>query len=147
MLDKDLAELYVEKTSRLNEQVNRNKKRFPDDFMFQLNKDEFENLISQNATSSWGGTRKLPLAFTENGVAMLSGVLNSNRAIEVNIQIMRTFTLLRRLIDTHSEVARKISQLERKYDHHDFQIQKLFDKIKDIPKIQEKHFKIKGFKK
>lgn len=148
MLDKDLAELYGVKTGRLNEQVNRNKKRFPGDFMFQLNKEEYENLKSQNATSSWGGTRKLPFAFTENGVAMLSGALNSDKAIEVNIQIMRTFTMIRRLIDTHREVAQKISQLERKYEHHDFQIQRLFDKIKEIPlSRKEKIPKVKGFLK
>jgi hypothetical protein len=117
--------------------------------MFQLNKNEFKLLMSQNATSSWGGTRKPPLAFTENGVAMLSGVLNSTRAIEVNIQIMRTFTTLRRLIDTHKEVAQKILQLERKYEQHDFQIQKLFDKVRDIPLLSEemRPSKIQGFAK
>lgn len=81
MLDRDLAELYQVETRILNQQVKRNIKRFPDDFMFQLSKEEFENLISQNVTSSWGGVRKAPLAFTEQGLAMLSGVLNSDRAI------------------------------------------------------------------
>jgi len=151
MLDKDLAGLYGVQTKRLNEQVKRNIKRFPDDFMFQLSLEETESLRSQFATlKDIGGRGKhskyLPFAFTENGVAMLSGVLNSDRAIEVNIQIMRTFTMIRRLIDTHKEVAQKISQLERKYEHHDFQIQKLFDKVREIPILrEERSAKIKGF--
>ena len=91
MLDDDLAELYQVQTRRLNEQVKRNIDRFPDDFMFQLDEKEWENLKSQNATSSWGGRRKKPYAFTEHGVLMLSSVLNSDRAIQVNIQIMRIY--------------------------------------------------------
>lgn len=98
MLDFDLAELYHVETRRLNEAVKRNIKRFPDDFMFQLNGDEWKNLISQIATSSWGGTRKLPYAFTEQGLAMLSGILNSDIAIQVNISIMRAFVYVRQLI-------------------------------------------------
>ena len=104
-------------------------------------------MVSQNVIPSrkqLGG--HLPYAFTENGVAMLSSVLKSKRAIEVNIQIMRTFTMLRRLIDTNKEIAQKISQLERKYEHHDFQIQKLFDKVREIPLLrEEKTTKVKGF--
>ena len=96
MLDRDLAELYDVETCRLNEQVKRNIDRFPADFMFQLSQKEFENLKSQIATSSWGGRRKLPYAFTEQG-AMLSGVLHSDRAIKVNIQIMRVFTRMRNI--------------------------------------------------
>jgi len=92
MLDEDLAELYGVTTGNLNKAVNRNATRFPDDFMFQVTKEEFDNLIFQFGTSSWGGRRKLPNAFTEQGVAMLSGVLHSERAITVNIQIMRVFT-------------------------------------------------------
>ena len=102
MLDKDLAELYHVTTGNLNKAVKRNIKRFPSDFMFQLNKTEFEqlknDLIFQNGISSWGGTRKLPYAFTEQGLAMLSGVLNSDIAIEVNISIMRAFVSLRRVV-------------------------------------------------
>lgn len=98
MLDFDLAELYHVETRRLNEAVKRNIKRFPDDFMFQLNGDEWKNLISQIATSSWGGTRKLPYAFTEQGLAMLSGILNSDIAIQVNISIMCAFVYVRQLI-------------------------------------------------
>lgn len=95
MLDKDLAELYGVTTGNLNKAVKRNIKRFPEDFMFQLTKEEFDNLKFQFGTSSWGGTRSLPYAFTEQGVAMLSGILNSERAISVNIQIMRIFTKIR----------------------------------------------------
>lgn len=116
MLDRDLAELYGVKTKVLNQAVKRNIKRFPADFMFKLDKDEFRNLKSQIVTSSWGGTRVEPLAFTEQGVAMLSSVLNSNRAIEVNIQIIRTFTKLRELLATNEELQRKITQMEQRYD-------------------------------
>ena len=97
MLDTDLAELYGVETKVLNQSVKRNSKRFPEDFMFQLSTPEFEILKSQFVTSSWGGARKLPFAFTEQGVAMLSGILNSDRAITVNIQIMRIFTNMRKL--------------------------------------------------
>ena len=95
MLDRDLAELYGVETRRLNEQVKRNIERFPEDFMFQLTQNEFDNLKSQFATSSWGGVRKLPYAFTEQGVAMLSGVLKSSTAVEANIRIMRAFVSMR----------------------------------------------------
>lgn len=111
MLDKDLAELYQVTTGNLNKAVKRNLKRFPPDFMFQLTKEEFEelrgNLIFQNGTSSWGGTRKLPFAFTEQGLAMLSGVLNSDIAIYVNIAIMRAFVAIRQglpTVNTHQEL-------------------------------------------
>ena len=98
MLDKDLASLYGVSTGNLNKAVKRNLKRFPDDFMFRLTDNELENLKFQFGTSSWGGTRSLPFAFTEQGVAMLSGVLNSDRAILVNIQIMRIFTKVREML-------------------------------------------------
>src|SRR5688572_27376038 len=94
-LDEDLAQLYDVETRRLNEQVKRNPERFPEDFAFQLTSNEFENLMSQNATSSWGGRRKLPYAFTELGIAMLSSVLKSQKAIQANIAIMRVFTYAR----------------------------------------------------
>ena len=116
MLDKDLAILYGVQTGRLNEQVSRNKERFPPDFMFQLTPQEFRNLISQNATSRWGGRRKLPLAFTEQGVAMLSSVLKSRQAIVVNVHIMRAFVHLRRAGFTYASLKRKIDELENKYD-------------------------------
>jgi hypothetical protein len=98
MIDRDLSEMYGVETRRLNEQVKRNMKRFPQDFMFQLTSEEFENLKSQFATSRWGGTRKLPYVFTELGVAMLSSVLNSETAIEINMNIMRAFITLRQLV-------------------------------------------------
>lgn len=122
MLDKDLAELYEVPTKRLNEQVKRNFKRFPSDFMFQLTRGEFKNLKSHFATSSWGGVRKLPLVFTEQGVAMLSSVLNSERAIEVNIRIVRTFIKLREILLTHSELREKIELLEKEHNGKFFKI-------------------------
>lgn len=107
ILDKDLAELYEVTTSNLNKAVKRNLDRFPDDFMFQLNQYEFD-LIFQNGTSSWGGTRKLPYAFTEHGVAMLAGLLNSIKAIEVNIQIVRAFVTLRQFASGYAELNQKL---------------------------------------
>ncbi len=112
MLDSDLAELYQIATMRLNEQVRRNEDRFPSDFMFQLTKKELENLKSQIAISSWGGRRKLPYAFTELGVAMLSSVLRSDRAVQMNIYIMRAFVKLREIMATNKEIAGKIEELE-----------------------------------
>jgi hypothetical protein len=104
MIDEDLASMYRVETKRLNEQVKRNSKRFPRDFMFTLTQKEFDNLKSQNATSSWGGRRKLPTAFTEQGVAMLSSILNSDTAIEVNIRIIRVFTKLRAYAFTQNKI-------------------------------------------
>ncbi len=118
MLDRDLADLYGVETRRLNEQVKRNIKRFPEDFMFQLTKEEFENLKSQFATSRWGGVRKLPYAFTENGVAMLSGVLSSDRAIEVNVQIMRTFTYLKTEALENKDLKILLRKIERRLDNY-----------------------------
>jgi phage regulator Rha-like protein len=119
MLDSDLAKLYGVAPKRLNEQVKRNKKRFPRDFMFQLTKEEDESLRSQFATlkSGRGKHRKYrPYVFTEQGVAMLSSVLNSERAIQVNIEIMRTFTKLRTMLAEHKDLKRKLTALEKKYD-------------------------------
>lgn len=113
MLDYDLAELYGIETRILNQAVKRNIKRFPPDFMFQLNKEEWKNLKSQIVISSWGGTRKLPFAFTEQGLAMLSGVLNSDTAIEVNIAIMRTFVAVRRLVSTTALPASPAERIEK----------------------------------
>ncbi|MGR3177665.1 MAG: ORF6N domain-containing protein [Candidatus Anammoxibacter sp.] len=115
-----------------------NIERFPDDFMFQLNRDEFNNLRSQIGTSSWGGIRYLPYAFTELGVAMLSSVLRSKEAIQVNIQIMRTFTMFREMISTHKDLQRKIEAMERKYDG---QFKIVFSAIK---KLLEQPVKAKG---
>ena len=117
MLDADLAVLYGVETKALNQAVRRNMERFPDDFMFQLTSDEMENLRSQTVTaSSWGGRRTRPYAFTEQGVAMLSSVLKSPRAIQVNIEIMRAFVRLRQMITSNADLARKLNALERKYD-------------------------------
>ncbi|MCX6721474.1 MAG: ORF6N domain-containing protein [Candidatus Staskawiczbacteria bacterium] len=124
MLGKDLADLYGVPTKSLNLAVRRNQKRFPEDFMFQLNKTEFKNLRLQIETSSWGGTRYEPLVFTEQGVAMLASVLNSNRAINVNIQIIRTFVKIRELLATNEALQRKMMEMEKKYDD---KIKKIFD--------------------
>lgn len=136
MLDRDLADLYNVETRVFIQAVKRNIDRFPEDFMFQLNKKEFQNLISQIVTSSWGGTRKLPYAFTEQGVAMLSSVLNSDRAIQVNIQIIRVYTKMRQFLATHKDILLKIEQLERKTDSHDEKINLIFDYIKQL--VQKK---------
>ncbi|MBI4768230.1 MAG: ORF6N domain-containing protein [Deltaproteobacteria bacterium] len=116
MLDRDLSVLYGVTTGNLNKAVRRNWDRFPDDFLFQLTNQEVKDLIFQFGTSRWGGTRKLPYAFTENGVAMLSSILNSKRAIQVNIQIMRTFTRLREMMISHKDLARRLDNLEKKSD-------------------------------
>ncbi len=131
MLDADLAELYGVSVGRLNEAVKRNRNRFPDDFMFQLTKKEFEDLKSQVAISSsgWGGRRHPPYAFTEQGVAMLSSVLRSKRAIRVNIEIMRAFVRLRQILASHKELARKLDELEKNYDA---QFKVVFDAIRQL---------------
>jgi hypothetical protein len=129
MLDSDLAELYGVETKVLNQAVKRNLIRFPLDFMFQLDKDEFDSLRSQIVTSKRGGQRYLPYVFTEHGILMLSSVLNSEKAVQVNIQIMRTFTRLRRMLSTHEELKIKIESMEKKYDA---QFRVVFDAIKEI---------------
>ena len=113
MPDKDLAELYGVETKRLKEQVRRNIERFPQDFMFELTKDEIKNLRSQFATSSWGGARYLPMAFSEHGVLMLSSVLNSERAIQVNIQVVRTFTKLREALLDNKDLRKELEELKQ----------------------------------
>jgi hypothetical protein len=132
MLDQDLADLYDVPTKRLNEQVKRNINRFPSDFMFQLTSEEVEILKSQFATSSWGGRRVPPYAFTEHGVLILSSVLNSQRAISVNIQIMRIYTKMRELLMANQEILLKLEQLERKVDAHDHDIQLIFQCLKQL---------------
>lgn len=126
MFDRDLAKLYGVATKVFNQAVKRNIKRFPSDFMFQLSKDDFKNWRSQIVTSSWGGLRYAPYAFTEQGVAMLASVLNSDRAINVNIQIIRTFVKIRELMATNELLQRKIMELEKKYGSHDDKIKKIF---------------------
>ncbi|MBI4847750.1 MAG: ORF6N domain-containing protein [Nitrospirae bacterium] len=144
MLDKDLAALYGVETKMLNRAIKRNIDRFPEDFMLQLTKDELENLRYHFGTSSWGGQRYLPYAFTENGVAMLSSVLNSKRAIQVNIQIMRTFTKIRSMLASNAALARKMKSLENKYDE---QFKVVFDAIRQLMVPSEKKKKEIGFKR
>ena len=132
MLDRELAKLYGVGTRDLNKAVKRNLQRFPEDFMFQLTEEEAKNLMFQFGTSSWGGTRKSPFVFTEQGVAMLSSVLKSKRAIYVNIAIMRAFVKLREVLLTHKELAQKLEGLERKYQLHETDIQVIFEAIKKL---------------
>ena len=132
MIDEDLAEMYKVETRRLNEQVKRNIKRFPKDFMFALTQKEFDNLKSQNATSSWGGRRKLPNAFTEQGVAMLSSILNSDVAIEVNIRIIRVFTKLREYALTHKEILLQLGKLEKEVKGNSKDIENIFMVLKEL---------------
>lgn len=134
MLDSDLAALYGVTTSRLNEQVKRNQKRFPNDFAFRLTQNEFTDLISQFATSNAGrgGRRKLPWVFTEHGVAMLSSVLNSPTAIQVNIEIMRAFVRLRRLLATPGELASQLQKLAETVQLHDEQIKVITDVLRKL---------------
>jgi hypothetical protein len=137
MLDNDLAGLYEVETRRLNEQVKRNIERFPEDFMFQLTKRELKNLKSQFAISSWGGRRKLPYAFTEHGVLMLSSVLRSDRAIKVNIQIMRIYTRIRHLLLTHKDILLRLEKIEQTLSGHDEKIILIFEYIKQLEKINQ----------
>ena len=145
MLSADLAELYQVEARVLVQAVKRNLDRFPEDFMFQLTREEFANLKSQIVISSWGGLRRsTPYAFTEQGVAMLSSVLRSRRAVLVNIQIMRAFVSLKRMALTYTELKRKIEAMEKKYD---VQFKIVFDTLKKLlepPPAKEK--KIIGFR-
>jgi len=134
VLDADLAELYGVETKALLQTVKRNLDRFPEDFAFQLTNQDLSNLRSQIVTSSWGGRRYLPYAFTEQGVAMLSSVLRSARAVQVNIEIMRTFVRLRQLLTSNVELARKLAALESKYDA---QFKMVFDAIRALMKPPE----------
>ena len=129
LLDKDLATLYGVTTGNLNKAVNRNLERFPDDFMLQLTETEFNDLKFHFGTSRWGGTRKLPRAFTEQGVAMLSSVLRSPRAVRVNIEVMRAFVRLREMIATNRDLARRPDELEKRYDA---QFKGVFDAIRQL---------------
>ena len=145
MLDSDLAKLYQVTTKRLNEQVRRNLKRFPEDFMFQLNYQEVTLLRSQIATlkNGRGEHRKyLPYVFTEQGVAMLSSVLNSERAVQVNIEIMRAFVRLRQILATHKELAKKLQELEKKYD---MRFKAVFEAIWKLMEVEVKPKRRIGF--
>jgi len=137
MLDKDLAELYEVETRALNQAVNRNIKRFPEIFMFQLTQTEFEILKSQIVTSSWGGTRKLPYIFTEQGVAMLSSVLRSKKAIQVNIQIMMVFTKVREMLVDTLHLKLDIEEIKKKLENQDKNIELVFNYLDELIEKQE----------
>jgi hypothetical protein len=146
ILDRDLAELYGVETRMLKQAVRRNVGRFPGDFMFELTKEEARSLRSQNVTLKRGGHSKyLPFAFTEQGVAMLSSVLNSARAIEVNIAIMRAFVRLRELVSTHKKLELKLSELERKMEKHDESIETIFEAIRQLMTPPEERRRKIGF--
>ena len=148
MLDKDLAELYDVTTGNLNKAVGRNIKRFPEDFMFELTNEEFDNLKSQFETSSWGGTRKTPKAFTEQGVAMLSGVLHSDRAIMVNIQIMRAYSKMREMLTDNLSLKLDIEEIKKKLSNHSKNIELVFNYLDELTekKDNEKPRKEIGYK-
>lgn len=148
ILDADLAELYGVNTKRLNEQVKRNRDRFPEDFMFQLTKNESENLKSHFATSSsaWGGRRKLPYAFTEHGAIMAASVLNTQRAVGASVFVVRAFVRLREMLATHKQLARKLGELEAKFESHDESIQAIFEAIHQLMTPPESPSKEIGFK-
>lgn len=149
MLDVDLAELYQVETKRLNEQVKRNVDRFPEDFMFQLTDKEWESLRSQFATSKRGrgGRRYAPLAFTEHGILMLSSVLNSERAIQVNIQIMRIYTKLKGMLMDHKDILLKLEKLEQKASKHDANFSVVFTYLKELLNPKSEPLRKIGFKR
>ncbi|RTY66293.1 ORF6N domain-containing protein [Flavobacterium sp. GSP27] len=132
MLDKDLSELYAVENKQLKRQVRRNIERFPEDFMFELNQLEFDNLRSQIGTSSWGGTRYMPMAFTEQGVAMLSSVLNSTTAIKVNIQIIRVFTKIRAMLTDTMSMKLEIEEIKKKLSNHTKNIELVFNYLDEL---------------
>ena len=145
ILDSDLAALYGVSTGNLNKAVKRNAERFPADFMFQLDAEEVANLKFQFGISSWGGRRRRPYAFTEQGVAMLSSVLNSERAVKVNIAIMRAFVKLRKTLDTNRELAKKFTELEQRVGKHDEEIAAILEAIRQLMAPPEKHRREIGF--
>jgi hypothetical protein len=146
LIDSDLATLYGVTTGNLNKAVKRNVDRFPSDFMFQLEPEELANLKFQFGISSWGGRRRSrPYVFTEQGIAMLSSVLNSERAVKVNIAIMRAFVKLRRMLDTNRELAQKFSELERRVGKHDEEIVEILEAIRQLMAPPEKPPREIGF--
>jgi phage regulator Rha-like protein len=146
LLDKDLAGLYGVDTKQLKRAVRRNISRFPEDFMFELNKNEFKDLRRQFGTSSWGGARYLPMAFTEYGVLMLASVLNSDRAIGVNIQIARIFNRMREILASHAELLNKLAMIEEKMGEHDNQIQLIFEYLKQLESARQQELEYKSRK-
>lgn len=147
MLDKDLAELYGVSTGVLNQAVKRNLKRFPADFMFQLTRKEFESLISQIVISNRGGTRKLPFAFTEQGVAMLSGVLHTDTAIEVNIRIIRIFARIRNVLASNKEILIKLEELEKDVIKSKEDIETVFEHLRALLNPVQPARRLIGFKR
>ncbi len=149
LLDRDLAELYQVETKQLKRQVRRNIERFPEDFMFEMTKTEFENLRSQIGTSSWGGSRYTPMVFTEQGVAMLSSVLKSDRAIAVNIKIIRIFTKMRQLLNDNLSLQLEIENIKKKLTNHSKNIELVFNYLDELTTKKEKEApRIKiGYKK
>ena len=146
MLDADLAQLYGVETRVLKQAVRRNRKRFPTDFMFELTKEENQSLRSQNVILERGKYSKyLPFAFTEQGVAMLSSVLHSERAIEVNIEIMRAFVRLRLMVESHRDLATKLKELEKRFQDYDKQILNIFEAIRQLTLLPDKRVKKIGF--
>lgn len=148
MLDSDLAALYGVETKRINEQIRRNLDRFPEDFMFQLTEEEWESLRSQFATSKMGrgGRTYLPYVFTEHGVLMLSSVLSSQKAIQVNIQIVRIFSRLRKLVNEHAELQIEIAEIKKKLNNQDKHIELVFSYIDELTEKKAKPRKRIGFK-
>ena len=145
IIDSNLAKLYGVSTARLNQQINRNLHRFPDDFMFQLTREEFKSLMLQNATSKKGrgGTRKLPNAFTEHGAIMAANVLSSERAVQASVQVVRAFIKLRQMLASNTELARKLNLLEQRYDQ---QFKIVFDAIRELMTPPPPRIKPIGFR-
>ena len=139
MLDFDLAELYQTETKYLKRSVRQNINRFPADFMFELTNDEFKSLRSQNVTSKKGGTRYMPFAFTEHGITMLSSILNSATAIEMNIAIVRAFIALKQIVMQHNNIAEQLQQLHDRLGEHDVQLAQIYDAIENL--LEEKAVK------
>jgi len=147
MLDNDLAELYGVETKQLKRAVRRNFKRFPADFMFELSQEELENLRSQFGTSSWGGIRYPPMAFSEQGVAMLSSVLNSDRAILVNIRIIRIFMKMREIFQSNKDIILKLNEIEQKLAGHDDKILLIFEYLKQLEQARQQQEEQAGRKR
>ena len=147
MIDSDIAELYKVETRRLNEQVKRNIDRFPINFIFQLTKEEFENLKSHFATSSWGGRRKLPYAFTEHGILMLANVLKSDRAIKMSIRIIEVFVKIREVLLTHKDVLLRLEKIEKSITEHDNNILIIFEYLKQLEQVKKEQLNHKNRKR
>lgn len=147
MLDMDLAVLYGVENKQLKRSVRRNIKRFPPDFMFELNQDELEILRCQIGTSNWGGIRYSPMAFTEQGVAMLSSILNSDRAIQVNIRIIRVFTKMRYILESHKEILEKLDELQKKDLEQDQQIMVIFEYLRQLEQARQEEEDFRNRKK